>query len=65
MNIMHARSYEKINAHLNKSQMLYIVLHNRKGDSSLSQYEIFLLKIDNEPILLYSSDKSSQIFGPR
>ena len=45
--------------------MLYIVLHNRKGDSSLSQYEIFLLKIDNEPILLYSSDKSSQIFGPR
>ena len=65
MNIMHARSYEKINEHLNKSQMLYIVLHNRKGDPSLSQYEIFLSKIDNEPILLYSSGKSSQIFGPR
>ena len=40
------------------------VLHNRQGHSSVSQFEVFLLKIDNEPIFLYYSGKRFQIFKP-
>ena len=67
MNLVHARSYGKINAHLNKTQTLYTVyvLNNREGHLYGSQVEFFLWKIDNESIYIYSSGKRFHIFGPR
>ena len=39
---------------LDKAQMLIYVLHNLQGHSSVFQFEIFYLKMDNESVSLYS-----------
>ena len=40
------------------------VLHEGQEHSSVSQFEIFLSKVDNESTSLYSSGKRIQTFGP-
>ena len=52
MNLIHAWGYEKINRYLHKTRCCIYVLHNQQGHSSVSQFEILRLKIDNESISL-------------
>ena len=56
MNLVHKLSYRKVSPD---------VLHNRQELSSVSQFEFFILKMDNESISLHSSGKSYNFFGPK
>ena len=64
MNIVHARSYMKINAHLNKTQMWYMFYIVDKDINLFPNLKIFFSKI-NESVSLCFSGKRFQIFGPR
>ena len=61
MNLLHARSYEKLNAHFNKTQKPRCCNLFPNLKFFFSKFFSFV----NESICLYSSGKRFQIFGPR
>ena len=61
MNLVHGAMGRKSHIEIKPRRFIY-VLHNWQGHSSGSQFDIFLLKIDNE---LISFSESLQIFRSR